>query len=170
MSNNANSSGRHTEPTNRDDGLEVDPTPFEHEQDTQKTHVNEDDELMIPVAEEELTATKHDVDRGAVRLHRDVVAEEQTLNVPVTEEEVDVTRRHVDRPASASDVDWEDESIEIPVRGEEVDAQKQTRVREEIDIDKEPVTREQQVSGAVRREEVELGGDNVTEASPRRRA
>src|SRR5918994_7898108 len=64
-----------------------------------------EDEIRIPVMEEELTATVRQQDAGAVRIQKDVVAEERTLEVPVTEERVRVERRVVDRPLTAADAD-----------------------------------------------------------------
>jgi uncharacterized protein (TIGR02271 family) len=99
---------------------------------------------------------------GEVRIEKDVVAEERTLSVPVTEERVRVERRVVDRPAGAADAGaFQDETIEVPVYGEDVQLQKSVRVAEEVEIGKEAVQREQQVTGTVRREEVRVVGDVV---------
>src|SRR5215204_1943361 len=98
---------------------------------------DESDTLRVPVQEEELTATRRDVDRGAVRVEKDVVAEEQTLEVPVTEERVNVQRRAVDRAVTDADTTFEEGSIEVPVRGEEVVAEKRARVTEEVEISAE---------------------------------
>ncbi|HEX5992469.1 MAG TPA: DUF2171 domain-containing protein, partial [Thermomicrobiales bacterium] len=68
--------------------------------DTSAATVATDEEIRVPVMEEELTATVRAQDAGAVRIEKDVVAEERTLEVPVTEERVRVERRVVDRPAT----------------------------------------------------------------------
>ncbi|HET7530824.1 MAG TPA: DUF2382 domain-containing protein, partial [Mycobacteriales bacterium] len=83
--------------TTAEDDLNVDPEPFVHEQDTQKTHINEADEISVPIHEEELVARKREVNRGEVEINKDVIAEEESVDVPVTEERVEVTRRDVDR-------------------------------------------------------------------------
>jgi uncharacterized protein (TIGR02271 family) len=122
----------------------------------------------VPVREESLSATKTARELGEVRIEKDVVAEERTLSVPVTEERVRVERR-VGRPAGgAADAGaFQDETIEVPVYGEDVQLQKSVRVAEEVEIGKEAVQREQQVTGTVRREEVrvtdtvETGADGV---------
>jgi uncharacterized protein (TIGR02271 family) len=119
-------------------------------------HVDTDESIRVPLAEEELTATRRPVQRGEVRVEKDVVAEEQTLEVPVTEERVNVTRRTVDRDLRAGDAAFEEGDIEVPVRGEEVDVQKQARVVEEIELSKEAEQRTEQVSGTVRREEARV--------------
>src|ERR671911_538757 len=106
--------------------------------DTTRT-VSESDTLRVPVQEEELTATRREVDRGAVRVEKNVVEEERTLEVPVTEERVNVQRRAVDRAVTDADATFEEGAIEVPVRGEEVVAEKRARVTEEVEISKEPV-------------------------------
>ena len=120
-----------------------------------------DDEATIELREEELAANKRGVERGEVRIDKDVVQEQQTLEVPVTEEEVEITRRQVDRDASADDRAFEEGTIEVPLRGEEVDVEKRARVAEEIDVDKTAQTRTERVSDTVRKEEVDIGGENV---------
>jgi uncharacterized protein (TIGR02271 family) len=119
------------------------------------------DRGTIDVHEEELTARTHEVERGEVRVHKDVVEEHQTLEVPVTEEEVEITRRHVDRAVTDADHAFEEGTIEVPLRGEEVDIEKRTRVVEEIDIDKTAREHTEVVDGTVRREEVHIEGDNI---------
>src|SRR5215207_753669 len=119
-----------------------------------------DEEIRIPVMEEELTATVRQQEAGAVRIEKDVVAEEQTLEVPVTEERIRVERRVVDRAATAADAGaFEETVIEVPLRSETVDLQKQARVAEEVVISKDAVQRTEQVRGTVRREEVYVDED-----------
>ena len=139
--------------------LKSDPAPFEHEQNSSKTHINENDSLRVPLAAEESTATKRSVDRGSVNVEKNVVSEERTLDVPTTEEEVHVQRRTVDRPVAAGDDVFTGGTIKVPVRGEEVDVQKTAHVVEEIEIDKQAVQDTKHVSGTVRREEVNV--DNL---------
>ncbi len=119
-------------------------------------HLTEQDEIALPVVEEELTATKRGVERGAVRVETNVTEREETLSVPVTEERVHVERHAVVREATAADLSADHATIDVPVYGEEVDLQKQARVVEEVAISKEAVQQTQQVSGTVRREDVEV--------------
>lgn len=146
-----------------------DPRPFDHEQDNQNTHVNADHEIVVPVQEEELTATTRQVERGAVRIEKDVVEERQTLNVPVTEEEVEVTRRRVDRDVTDMGHVFEEGTIEIPLRGEAVEVEKRARIVEEIDIDKTAHQHTERVSDTVRREEVVVEGDGQVGRADARR-
>jgi uncharacterized protein (TIGR02271 family) len=119
-----------------------------------------EDEIRVPVMEEELTATVRQQEAGAVRIEKDVVTEEQTLEVPVTEERVRVERRVVDRAATGADAGaFEETVIEVPLRSETVDVQKQARVAEEVVVSKEAVERTEQVTDTVRREEVYVDED-----------
>src|SRR5918995_1196813 len=119
-----------------------------------------DEEIRIPVMEEELTATVREREAGAVRIEKDVVTEEQTLEVPVTEERVRVERRVVDRPVTAADAEaFEETVIEVPLRSETVDVQKQARVAEEVVVSKEATQRTERVSDTVRKEEVFVDED-----------
>jgi len=120
------------------------------------SELREGETIRVPVHEEELTATKHAVERGTVRIAKDVVAEEQTLDVPVTEERLVVNRRVVDRDAGVDATAYAEDTIEIPLLSEEVDVQKRDRVVEEIEIGKERVQRTERVAGTVRREEVRV--------------
>jgi uncharacterized protein (TIGR02271 family) len=111
-----------------------------------------DEEIRIPVMEEELTATVRAREAGAVRIEKDVVTEEQVLDVPVTEERVRVDRRVVDRPADTTDIGaFEETVIDVPHTTETVDLHKQARVVEEAVVGKEAVQRTEQVRGTPRR-------------------
>ena len=147
--------------------LDEDDNPFEHYEDTERTHVDAEQGVVVPVHEEELTAAKRQREIGEVEIEKDVVQEQRTIEVPVTEERVRVERRVVDRPVDASEAAFREESIEVPVRGEEVELQKRTKVVEEVEVGKEAVQRTEQVSGTVRREEVRI--DEVDPGQARRR-
>jgi uncharacterized protein (TIGR02271 family) len=121
-----------------------------------------DEEIRIPVMEEELTATVRQQEAGAVRIEKDVIEEERTLEVPVTEERIRVERRVVDRAATAADAGaFEETVIDVPLRSETVDVQKQARVAEEVVVSKDAVQRTEQVRGTVRREEVSVDEDAI---------
>src|SRR5215218_6378611 len=130
------------------------------------TDVRTDEEIRIPVMEEELTATVRGQEAGAVRIEKDVVSEERTLEVPVTEERVRVERRVVDRPVTAADAAaFEETVIDVPLRSETVDIQKQARVAEEVIVGKEAVQRTERVTDTVRREEVFVDEDAAIDTS-----
>jgi uncharacterized protein (TIGR02271 family) len=136
--------------------------------------VADDDEIRIPVMEEELTATVRATDAGAVRIEKRVVEEDRVLEVPVTDEQIRVERRIVDRPVGANESQaFEEIVIEVPLTREQVELQKQARVAEEIVVSKEAVQRTEQVRDTVRREEVYVDEDAAliddTEGSSARR-
>jgi uncharacterized protein (TIGR02271 family) len=123
-----------------------------------------DEELRIPVMEEELTATVRPQEAGTVRIAKDVVAEDRVLEVPVTEERVRIERRAVDRPVTAADdLAFQEAVIDVPVQRETVDVQKHARVKEEVIVGKEAVQRTQRVADTVRREEVYVDEDAVVD-------
>lgn len=121
----------------------------------------ETDATRIALHEEELTATKRERQIGEVEIEKDVVAEEKILEVPVTEERVRIERHAVDRAATGDDHAFEEGTIEVPIKGEEVDVQKNVRVTEEIEIEKDAVQRTEEVAGTVRREEVHVDETGV---------
>ena len=122
-----------------------------------------EDELVIPLREEELTATVHPTEAGAARIQKRVVAEDRVLEVPVTEEHIRVERRVVDRAADAGDPDaFEEIVIEVPLTAEQVELHKQARVAEEVVVHKEAVQHTEQVHGTVRREEIDVIDDAGT--------
>lgn len=129
--------------------------------DTTDTDLTDRDTLRVPVHEEELTATRRPVERGEVRVSKDVVEEEQQIDVPVTEEHAHVTRRTVDRDVTPDDAAFQEGTIEVPLRGEEVDVEKRARVVEEVDIEKHVEEGTRRVGDTVRREEVRIEGDEV---------
>jgi uncharacterized protein (TIGR02271 family) len=118
-----------------------------------------EDELRIPVVEEELTATVREQEAGAVRIEKRVVEEDRVLEVPVTDEQIRVERRIVDRPVGAESQAFEEIVIDVPVTTEQVELQKQARVAEEIVVSKEATQRTERVSDTVRREEVYVDED-----------
>jgi len=124
----------------------------------ERTTASADDDVRIPVMEEQLEVGKHEVRRGLVRVHKRVESEQQSVNVPLREETV-----HVDRHAVSGEYSgnvpsnaFQEQDIEIELRGEEADVTKRAVVREEVEIDKDVVERNQQVTDTVRREDVHV--------------
>lgn len=119
-----------------------------------------DDDIRVPVMEEQLSVGTHEVRRGLVRVHKRVHEEQAPVNVPLCEETIHVERHALtgeytgNVPANA----FQEQDIEIELRGEEADVTKRAVVREEVEIDKEVVERNQQVTDTVRREEVHVHG------------
>jgi uncharacterized protein (TIGR02271 family) len=115
----------------------------------------------VPVYEEELSATTRDVDRGAVRIEKDMITEDRTISVPVTEERVRVTRVESTDPGAVGADAFEEGTIEVPVRGQEVDVEKTARKAGEVVVEKEAETKTKRVGGKVRREEVHVDDQTI---------
>lgn len=114
------------------------------------------DNIVVPVHEEDLIATKTSRQAGDVKVTRNVVEEERELDVPITEERVKVTRRTVDRAADTGDTKFTEDSFEVPVRTEDVNVDKVVRVAGEVEIEKERVQANKRVSGTIRKEVVDV--------------
>jgi uncharacterized protein (TIGR02271 family) len=115
------------------------------------------DATHVPVYEEEITPVKRAVDRGKVRIEKEVVTEDRNITVPVTEERIRVTRVDSNESVAADAADaFQEGTIEVPLRGEEVDIEKTARKTGEVIVDKEAVQRDETVSGTVRRENVRV--------------
>jgi len=128
----------------------------------------DDGDITIPVVEEQLSVGKHEVRRGIVRVHKDVITEQASVNVPLREETVRVERHAVtgEYTDTIPETAFEEVDIEIPLRGEEAEVSKRAVVREEVEIDKDVIERNQQVTETVRREEVYVeGADDLTGTS-----
>src|SRR5262249_13995583 len=104
----------------------------------------------MKVHEEELHARKQPVEKGEVKVRKEVVTEHKTLDVPVQREEVVVERRPASGRASAADI-RAGEEVRIPVREEEVRVEKIPVVKEEVTVGKRKVQETEHVGGTVRK-------------------
>jgi uncharacterized protein (TIGR02271 family) len=135
-------------------------TPADGYERSARLDGREQDEIHIPLAAEELTATVRPMEAGAVHIEKRIVSEDRVLEVPVTEEHVRVERRIVDRPVDAADTAaFEQIVVDVPLYEETVDVQKQARVAEEVIVSKEAVQRTERVKDKVRHEEVFIDDD-----------
>ncbi len=109
-------------------------------------------------SEEELRIGKTQREKGRARLKKYVVTEDVTKTVPVQREEVRIEREpitdsNVDRATSGGDI-TEDEH-EVVLHEEEVVTEKRVVPKERVQLSKDTVTEEQQVSEQVRKEQIE---------------
>ena len=127
-------------------------------------------EQRIQLRGELLRAVKERVQRGEVRLRKEVVTENQTINVPVSREEVVVEQVPAAEASPASGRVGEQGEVRIPVSEERVKVSKEPVVTGEVRAQKRTVQDTQQVSDEVKHEElkVENEGDvNVTDMRKR---
>jgi len=118
-------------------------------------------EARIPLREEQLNVEKEKVQKGEVKVHKEVVTEQQRMDVPVSHEEVVIEHIPASEARAADAPIGQSETIRIPVSEEQVNVTKQTVETGEIDVKKRDVQGEQRVTGTVRREEprIEKSGD-----------
>ena len=123
----------------------------------------------LQLREEQLSATRQQVQTGEVGIHKEVVTEEKTLAVPVNREELVIERHPVSGTVpSDTPITMQEETMRIPLREEQVQVTKEPVVKEEINIGKRVVQENQRVRGTVQREEarIEQTGDVNVQGAP----
>jgi uncharacterized protein (TIGR02271 family) len=131
---------------------------FEVDIDAEEDQEEDADEQTVPVVEEELSAGKHKVARGGVRVTSRVEERPVEASVRLREEHVEAERRPVDRPLRAGEAEtvFQDRTIEMTETAEELEVGKEARVVEEIALTKRTAEREQKIKDTVRRTEVDV--------------
>jgi len=94
-----------------------------------------------------------------VRLRKYTVTENVTQTVPVTHEEVKVERVPLGEDAGPGHIDDDGDVAEMTVRDEHAVVDKETVAVEEVRLGKESHTEQEQVSGEVRKEQIETDDD-----------
>ena len=120
------------------------------------------DEAMTR-SEEELRVGTQSRERGRARLRKYVTTETQTVTVPVQREEVRVEREPItdaNLAAATSGPEISEEEHELTLREEEVVVDKRAVPKERVRLDTETVTEERQVAEEVRKEQIEVEGDD----------
>lgn len=122
--------------------------------------LTEDQHRRLQLREEQLLATKTREEAGEVEIRKEVIEEQRSIDVPVTREEVYIERRAVNE-ATSGPIAEDGEVIRVPVMEEHAQLEKQTVVREELEIGKRAVQETEHLQGTVRREEarIETEGD-----------
>lgn len=124
---------------------------------TGQTVDQKDQDIRVPVYEEELIVGKRREEEGRVHIHKDVVEEPRTETVETQHERVRVDRVPLSGKVDSSDA-FQDRDIDVPLYGEEVVVGKQVRGVEEVRLHKDVVTDDEQVTDTVRKERVEVDG------------
>src|SRR3954466_5033173 len=117
-------------------------------------------------SEEELRVGTTEREAGKVRLKKYVVEDQVTETVPVRREEIRVEREPITDANRGDALDGpaiSEEEHEVVLHEEEVVTEKRAVPKERVRLDKDTVTEEQQVTEAVRKEQVEVvdGDDSV---------
>jgi uncharacterized protein (TIGR02271 family) len=115
------------------------------------------EEATLQLSEEQLNIGKREVEAGGVRLRKVVRTEVVNRPVELRREEIVVERVPANQTTATPGAgSFQEQEIYIPLRREEAVVQKEVRVREEVRARKESQTETQQVSGQVRREDVDV--------------
>jgi uncharacterized protein (TIGR02271 family) len=113
-------------------------------------------------SEEELQVGTQTRERGRARLRKYVTTETQQVTVPVQREEVRVEREPITDAnvgAATSGPAISEEEHEVTLREEEVVVDKRAVPKERVRLDTETVTDERQVAEEVRKEQIQIDGD-----------
>ncbi|OWK42231.1 YsnF/AvaK domain-containing protein [Fimbriiglobus ruber] len=126
-----------------------------------------DDGRVIQLHEEHLKADKQTVNRGDVKVRKEVHTEHKQITVPVEREEVVVERRPANGRRTATG-EIQAEEIRIPVKEERVHVRKEAVVTEDVSVGKRKIHDTETVSGDVRKEDLVVeseGGANVRQTT-----
>jgi uncharacterized protein (TIGR02271 family) len=114
-------------------------------------------------SEEELRVGTTERERGRVRLRKYVTTEQVQRTVPVQRERVRVEREPVtdaNRDAATSGPEISEAEHEVILREEEPVVEKRTVPKEQVRLDKDTVTGEERVAEEVRKEQIEVQGED----------
>ena len=116
-------------------------------------------------SEEELQVGTTQRERGRVRLRKYVTTEQVTQTVPVQREELRVEREPItdaNLDAATSGPAISEEEHEVTLHEETPVVEKRAVPKERVRLDTETVTEDRQVSEEVRKEQIEVDGDQST--------
>lgn len=126
---------------------------------------SQDDGQMI-AREERLKVGTEEHETGRVRLRKRVRTEQQSVEVPVQREELVVEREkvHPNSPEArtAAGIDASDREETITLREERPVVDKEIVATETVNVGKRTVEDSETVSGEVRKEEIDVEGEDQT--------
>jgi len=116
-----------------------------------------DESTSIPIVEENVQVGKREVETGGVRLKSRIVESPVEENLRLREERVRVERTPVDRKATEADLEnFQETEIEITEHAEVPVVNKEARVVEEVNLNKDVEHRDETVRETVRKTEVDV--------------
>jgi len=123
-----------------------------------------DNEVRIPLMQEELEIEKVPRESGHVRVHKGVKTEERHFTVPVRREEIVI--EHVTAFAGGArtgeSVTFEEQTVDIPLHEEEIRVTKRPVLREEIVIRTVTHSIEKEATATLRHEEADVEDSRKT--------
>lgn len=135
---------------------------------TESAHRSETD--SIPVIEEELQVGKREVESGGVRIKSRIIEKPVEEKIRLRSEHVSINRKPADRAATKEEMDnFKEGTVEVTETHEKPVVNKDSRVVEEVNLEKNVSEREETVRDTVRgtRVETEKYDDNDRDADRR---
>jgi uncharacterized protein (TIGR02271 family) len=114
-------------------------------------------------SEEELRVGTEARERGRVRLRKSVTTEQEQVTVPVQREEVRLEREPItdaNLDAATSGPEISEAEYEVTLREEEPVVEKRAVPKERVRLDTDTVTEDRQVGEEVRKEQIEVEGED----------
>ncbi|HVJ14938.1 MAG TPA: YsnF/AvaK domain-containing protein [Polyangiaceae bacterium] len=115
-----------------------------------------ENDLVIPIVQEELRVGKREYEAGGMRIETHVASVPVDQTVMVREEHITVERRVVDRSVGLEDEAFRERAIELKATCEEPVFSKQARVVEEIRLHKDTTERVEKVHDTLRHTDVQI--------------
>jgi uncharacterized protein (TIGR02271 family) len=116
------------------------------------------EEVRIPLMEEEVGIEKVTRETGHVRIKKTVKTEEKHFSVPVTREDVVIERVSVMESESslAPELAFQEQTLDLPLHEEDIRVTKRSHVREQIVVHPVVQAMEKEASASLRHEEAEI--------------
>ena len=128
--------------------------------DNEERHTANDNEVVLPVIEEQLNVGKRTVERGSTRVGTHIEEVPVEESVTLREEHVTVERRPVERTVENAPAAFQEGTIEITEMAEVPVVTKEIRVVEEVVVEKSVTEREHIISDTVKKTEVDVDRTN----------
>jgi len=126
-----------------------------------------EDEISIPIIEEQLVVGKRTVEKGGAHVRTTMTEKPVQETVSLREEKVTVERHKVDRAVDGADA-FKEGSFDVTTQAEVPVVSKQARVVEEVVVGKEMTEHTETVRDSVKRTDVEVDEINTGDAAKRR--
>lgn len=127
-----------------------------------------DNEITLPIVEEQMTVGKRTVEKGGVNVRTTMTEKPIEETVRLREENVTIERHKVDRPVDGATDAFKEGTFEVTTKAEVPVVSKEARVVEEVVIDKEMTERTETVRDTVKRTDVEVDEINTGDVGSRK--
>jgi uncharacterized protein (TIGR02271 family) len=127
------------------------------------TRAANENEVVLPIIEEQLRLGKRTVEKGAARISTSVTEVPVEESVTLREENVTVERRPVDRAVENAPGAFREGTIEVTTQAEVPVVSKEAHVVEEVVVGKNVTEHQETIRDTVRRTEVDVDEVNRTD-------